>query len=233
MGRKAWGIFAFLLVLIVLFALLVNSWYSSYTALFEGRPLSEVTIRGDPPVRVQSYLTGYPLEDINATLYHAYNRVTVVLGSGDTKDYCDRTGKCQFRTRAAVEVACLIGKVLGASYYETAREMGYSDSEARKFALEQVSSRVSSGNWLSFSLKLEIGRGKIGNEKHLLIILRGPLDGATENRIYAPRRGVLVLEALDDRTLYHEALILEAVTGVSCSKRLREWRITTPPLPPR
>lgn len=218
MGRRAWGILAFLLILSILFALFVNSWYSSYTALFGGHPLSEVIIRGDSPVRVQSYLTGDPLEDINVTIYHAYDHVTVVLGSGDTRDYCDRTGRCQFRTRAAVEVACLIGKVLGASYYETARGMGYGDSEAREFALEQVSSRVSSGNWLSLSLKLEIGRGKIGNEKHLLIILRGPLDGATGNRVYTPRKGVLVLEALDDRTLYQEALILEAVTGVSCSK---------------
>ncbi|EEB74920.1 hypothetical protein [Thermococcus sp. AM4] len=207
----------FFFAVILIGALVLNSWYSSYTSLFRSDFPSKVLIENEG-VSVEAYLPGDPLALVNATLYHHYDRVTIILGSGDTKDYCDRTGRCQFRTLAAVEVSCLAGKLMGSYYYETAREMGYNDSEARRFALEQVSRRVSSGNWLTFSLKLAIGRGKIGNERHLLIILRGPLDGAVGNRIYVPRKGVLVLEALDDKTLYREALLIEGITGISCSK---------------
>ncbi|WP_240922816.1 hypothetical protein [Thermococcus sp. Bubb.Bath] len=171
---------------------------------------------GNTTVEVGSSSVGDPLAFINSTLYHKYSRVTIILGTGDTKDYCDRTGKCQFRTLAASSVSCLIGKLLGAYYYETAREMGYNDSFARRFALEHVSREVSS-RWLSTWDKIEIGRGKIGNDKHLLIILRGPLDGAEGNRVYSPRKGVVVIEALDERILYEEAILLQGITGVSCS----------------
>ena len=214
---KRYLLVTFVFILLLLGGFLIDSWYSAYTSLFRSDFPSKAMIQNEG-VRVEGYLPGDPLDLVNATLYHHYERVTVILGSGDTKDYCDRTGKCQFRTLAAVEISCLVGKLMGSYYYETAREMGYNDSAARKFALDQVSRRVNSGNWLTFSLKLAIGRGEIGNEKHLLIILRGPLDGAVENRIYVPRKGVLVLEALDDRTLSREALLVEGITGISCSK---------------
>ncbi len=97
--------------------------------------------------------------------------------------------------------------------------MGYNDSAARAFALEQVSNRVDASKWLTFQLKLSLGRGKVGNENHLVILLRGPLDGAVENRIYVPRKGVLVLEALDEEKLYREALLVERIIGISCSAK--------------
>jgi hypothetical protein len=213
---------AFIFLSVVLFLILVTSFwvfsgYSSYNALFNEKMKFTVNVRmGNTTVEVCSSSVGDPLAAINSTLYQKYSRVTIILGTGDTKDYCDRTGKCQFRTLAASSVSCLIGKLRGAYYYETAREMGYNDSSARRFALEHVSSEVSP-RWLSTWDKIEIGRGRIGNDKHLLIILRGPLDGAEENRVYSPRRGVLVIEALDERTLYEEALLLQGITGVGCS----------------
>lgn len=208
---------AFLFVALFLGGFVVNSWYSSYTSLFSGNFPSSVIIQGED-VSVEGYLRTDPIGLVNATLYHPYDRITIVLGSSDTREYCDSTGKCQFRTLAAVETSCVVGKLLGSYYYETAREIGYNDSAARKFALEQVSKRIDASEWLTFQLKLSIGRGEIGNKHHLLIILRGPLDGAVENRIYVPRRGVLVLEALDEETLYREALLIEGITGISCSK---------------
>jgi len=198
-------------------SLWVFSGYASYNSLFNEKMKSTVNVRmGNITVEVGSSSTGYPLAAINSTLYRKYSRVTIILGTGDTKDYCDRTGKCQFRTLAASSVSCLLGKLLGAYYYETAREMGYNDSSARRFALEHVSRELSS-RWLSTWDKIEIGRGKLGNSEHLLVILRGPLDGAEENRVYSPRDGVLVLEALDERTLYEEALLLQGIAGVGCS----------------
>lgn len=220
MRRKALVFLAVLLVFVVLSAWTIGSWYSRYTSLFGGKPIHSVTITDkEGVITLESYLTGDPFLDLNMTLYHQYDRVTIVLGTSSTKDYCDRTGKCRFRTMAAVEVSCLVGKILGAEYYETAREMGYSDAEARKFAFEQVSRRVEAGRWASFSTKLEIGRGDVGNVKHLLIFLRGPLDRAEKDRIYVPREGVLVLEARSDEALYREALVLEGVLGISCSAK--------------
>jgi hypothetical protein len=212
----------FLFLSVVLFfifgaSLWVFSGYSSYNSLFNEKMKSVVNVQmGNTTVEISSSCMGDPLALINSTLYHKYSRVTIILGTGDTKDYCDRTGKCQFRTLAASSVSCLIGKLLGAYYYETAREMGYNDSSARRFALEHVSRGVSS-RWLSTWDKIEIGRGKIGNDKHLLVILRGPLDGAERDRVYSPRRGVVVIEALDERTLYEEVLLLQGITGVGCS----------------
>ncbi|ASJ03557.1 hypothetical protein A3L09_09970 [Thermococcus profundus] len=219
MKRKLIGSLALFLVLALAFAWVLNSWYSSYYGLFGGKPIRsmEVAIGNGEHVLVESHLTGDPILDINVTLYHHYDRATIIVGTGETRDYCDRSGGCQLRTMAAVEVSCLVGKIFGAEYYEAAREIGYNDTGARRYAFEQVSKRVSSGGWLSFREKIEIGRRSVGNRKHLLVILRGPLDGAERNRIYTPREGVLVLEALSDETLYQEALLLEGMLGVSCS----------------
>jgi len=210
-------VIAFVVVALFLVGFILNSWYSAYTSLFHQTPPSKIMVQGED-VSIEGYLQTDPLWLVNATLYHHYDRVTIVLGSGDTREYCDRTGKCQFRMLAAAEISCVVGKLMGSYYYETARSMGYNDSIARAFALEQVSSRVDASKWLTFQLKLSIGRGRIGNENHLLIILRGPLDGAVGNRIYVPRKGVLVLEALSEETLYREALLIEGIMGISCSK---------------
>lgn len=217
-SKKLAGI---LVILVLLLGLVyaVNSWYSSYTSLFSRNlPSKAVVDVGGERIDVEAYVPTDPLQVINHTVYHRYSSAVVFVGTSSTRDYCDKTGKCQLRTMAAAEVSCLVGKVFGAYYYETAREVGYNDTDARRFAVEKVSEVVRAGEWVSFSDKLEIGRGKIGNGDTLLILLRGPLDGAEKNRIYVPREGVIVLEAMSDDALYKEALLLEEILGIKCSK---------------
>jgi hypothetical protein len=221
MSMRLSRVLSLLVVIIVISSIfyIVDSWYSGYTSLFSEKLQSKTLVGvGGRDVYVEAYLPGDPLEVLNSTIYHHYSSAFIFAGTSDMRDYCDRTGKCQFRTMAVAEVSCLVGKVFGAYYYETAREVGYDDRNARIFALEKVSETVKAGEWISFSSKLEIGRGNIGNSDSLLVILIGPLDGAETNRVYVPREGVVILEAIDESILYQEAVLLDAITGIKCSK---------------
>jgi len=212
MRRK---LLALLLVLLLIPPYVLYSWYSSYANLFTKKPVSEVLVKGSSGTVVVEGYKDDPLRELNLTVYHVYDRVIIVPGSDAVKSYCDRTGKCQYLLMAVSEVSCIVGKILGAHYYETSREAGYNSSRAKMIAFERVSKSVST-LWLSMGFKLSLGRGSAGNGRVLVVIFRGPLDGAEKNRIYSPRRGVLVFEGRTYRDLYSEALIFGALTGIKC-----------------
>jgi len=162
-----------------------------------------VNDQGLPPgskvfrVTLKSYLTGSPEVDLNLTLRSFYDRFTIVIGSPSVQECktnpSEYLGNCQMRTAVAAEVSALVSSLFSINYYLKAKGMGYDNVSAKRYAYEQTQLRHHIA-YLSFWTKLDIGRGALGNGKSLAVLLIGPAEGAKCNCIYAPRKGLLVIE---------------------------------------
>ena len=178
--------------------------------------------KGLPPgsqvfnVTLKSYLTGSPEVDLNLTLRSFYDRFTIVIGSPSVQE-CKTNpsaypGDCRMRTAVATEVSALVSSLFSINYYLKAKAMGYDNVSAKQYAYEQTQLRHDIA-YLSFWTRLDIGRGALGNEKSLAVLLIGPAEGAKCNCVYAPRKGLLVIEGTKDETLRAEAVLIEHLIG--------------------
>ena len=167
-------------------------------------------------ITVKSYITGSPEVDLNLTLRSVYDRFVIVVGSPSVKECKNNPeiypGSCQFRTAAVTEISALVSSIFSMNYYLKARAMGYDNSSAKEYAYEQTQLRHDVA-YLSFWTKFEIGRGALGNEKVLTVLLIGPAEGAKCNCVYAPRKGLLVIEGKTDETLRAEIVLIENIIG--------------------
>jgi len=181
-----------------------------------------VSGKGLPPgsrvfnVTLESYLTGSPEVDLNLTLRSFYDRFTIVIGSPSVQE-CKTNptaypGDCQMRTVVATEVSALVSSLFSINYYLKAKAMGYDNVSAKQYAYEQTQLRHDIA-YLSFWTKLDIGRGAIGNDRNLAVLLIGPAEGAKCNCVYIPRKGLLVIEGTTDATLRAEAVLIEHLIG--------------------
>jgi len=167
-------------------------------------------------VTLKSYITGSPEVDLNITLRSFYDRFTIVIGSPSVQE-CKTNptaylGNCDMRTVAVSEISALVANLFSINYYLKAKSMGYDNVSAKQYAYEQTQLRHDI-TYLSFWTKLSIGRGSLGNQKNLAVLLIGPAEGAKCNCVYAPRKGLLVIEGKTDATLRAEIVLIENVIG--------------------
>ncbi|CAI1494040.1 Putative membrane protein, conserved [Thermococcus nautili] len=167
-------------------------------------------------ITLKSYITGSPEVDLNLTLRGLYDRFVIVLGSPDVQE-CKTNpnlypGSCQFRTAAVTEISALVSSIFSMNYYLLAKSKGYDNASAKEYAYEQTQLRHDVA-YLSFWTKFEIGRGALGNEKVLTVLLIGPAEGAKCNCVYIPRKGLLVIEGTTDETLRAEIVLIENIIG--------------------
>ncbi|NJE55157.1 hypothetical protein [Thermococcus sp. 21S9] len=202
---------------------------SNYVVLYSGgqfyvfTPQQYQNLHGSLPpgsktfnITLKSYITGSPEVDLNLTLRSFYDRFVIVLGNPSVKE-CKTNpelypGSCQFRTAAVTEISALVSSIFSMNYYLKAREKGYDNNSAKEYAYEQTQLRHDVA-YLSFWTKFEIGRGALGNEKVLTVLLIGPAEGAKCNCVYAPRKGLLVIEGKTDETLRAEIVLIENIIG--------------------
>ena len=167
-------------------------------------------------VTLKSYITGSPEIDLNLTLRSLYDRFTIVVGSPSVQecksDPLAYPGDCRMRTVVATEISALVSTIFSANYYIKAKSMGYDNASARQYAYEQTELRHRIA-YLSFMTKFNVGRGALGNEKSLAVLLIGPAEGARCNCVFAPRKGLLVIEGTTDETLRAEIVLIENVIG--------------------
>jgi hypothetical protein len=186
----------------------------------------EMLARGQKPpegsrvynVSVDSYITGSPEVDLNLTIRSVYDSFTIILGDPSVKE-CTQTpqlysGNCQYRTAAVSEVTAMIANVFKTNYYIEGLDKGYNNVTAKQYAYNQTWLRYRK-TYLTFMTKLSIGRGKLGNQNDLAVLLIGPAEGATANRVFTPRRGLLVIEGKTDDTLRAEIVLVEKLIGFS------------------
>jgi len=169
-------------------------------------------------VSVESYLTGSPGVDLNLTLRSLYGHFTVVMGDPSVTN-CKSSpvlyaGNCRYRVATVSEVAAMVSSIFTTNYYLKGLQMGYDNATAKQYAFNQTWLRYRKA-YLTFWTKLEIGSGRIGHKDQLAIILVGPAENAAENRIFAPRRGVLVIEGKTDEALRAEVVLIENLIGFS------------------
>ncbi|ASI99742.1 hypothetical protein [Thermococcus celer] len=173
-------------------------------------------------VTVDSYITGSPGVDLNLTLRSFYKRFTVVIGDPSVANCKDSpqlyTGDCRYRTLTVSEISGMVSNIFSTNYYIEGLKMGYDNATAKQYAFNQTWLRHEK-TYLSFWTKVDIGRGKIGNENHLVVLLLGPAEGAKENRIFVPRKGVLVIEGKTDETLRAEVVLIENLIGFSWPRK--------------
>jgi len=167
-------------------------------------------------ITLKSYITGSPEVDLNLTLRGFYERFTVVIGSPSVQE-CKTNpmaypGDCHMRTAVATEVSAMVSSLFSINYYLKAKAMGYDNVSAKKYAYEQTQLRHDIA-YLSFWTKIDIGRGALGNEKTLAVLIIGPAEGAKCNCVYAPRKGLLIIEGMTDETLRAEAVLIEHLIG--------------------
>ena len=169
-------------------------------------------------VSVDSYITGSPGVDLNLTIRSVYDSFTIVLGDPSVKECTQNPtlymGNCQYRTAAVSEVTAMIANVFKTNYYLEGLHMGYNNVTAKQYAYNQTWLRYRK-TYLTFMTKLSIGRGKLGNPNNLAVLLIGPAEGATANRVFTPRRGLLVIEGKTDDTLRAEIVLVEELIGFS------------------
>ena len=185
-----------------------NSLFKSGTKPPKGSRIFNVTIN--------SYITGSPGVDLNLTLRSVYKYFTIVLGDPSVINCKDNprlyVGDCRYRTLTVSEISGVVANIFAANYYIQGLQMGYDNATAKQYAFNQTYLRYRK-SYLNFWTKIDIGRGKIGNENHLAVLLIGPAEGAKGNRIFAPRKGVLVIEATTDETLRAEVVLIEDLIG--------------------
>jgi len=172
-------------------------------------------------ITVDSYLTGSPVVDLNTTLRSIYDTFTIVLGAPSVKecktDPSAYMGSCVYRDAAVFEVTTFISNIFSTIYYLKALAVGYNNTTAREYAYNQTMMRYRKA-YLDFWTKFEIGRGSLGNSKNLVVLLIGPAEGATSNRVLVPRKGTLVFEATSDETLRAEAVLVEQIINFQWPK---------------
>ncbi|AFL94489.1 hypothetical protein CL1_0277 [Thermococcus cleftensis] len=165
-------------------------------------------------VTVDSYITGSPGVDLNLTLRSVYRQFTIVMGDPSVINCKDNpqlyVGDCRYRTLAVSEISGVVASIFAANYYLKGINMGYDNVTAKQYAFNQTQLGYRK-TYLNFWTKVDLGRGKIGNEEHLAVLLIGPAEGAKENRIFTPRRGVLVIEGTTDETLRAEVVLIENI----------------------
>jgi len=163
-------------------------------------------------IAVESYITGSPVVDLNTTLRSVYDSYTIILGDPSVKDCKDQPelymGSCTQRTVAVMEVTAFVSNIFSTVYYLKGIAMGYNNTTARKYAFQEVMKRNRKG-YLDFWTKFELGRGSLGNSKNLAVLLIGPAEGGAGNRVFVPRKGLLVFEATTDDTLRAEVVLVE------------------------
>ncbi|AIF69120.1 hypothetical protein PAP_03500 [Palaeococcus pacificus DY20341] len=191
--------------------------YSNYSSQISPikKPLSSTQVvvpygGNDYTITLESYITGNPMVDLNITLRSiTYERATLLLGDPSFKN-CQGEA-CVWRTRTGLELAATIGALMGRKYYyEAIVKEGKDNQTAKKIAAKEAQARVDT-SYIAFLPKAMIGLGRIGNEKHLLVVLIGPKEGGQVNRIYVPKAGIVVLEATDEQTLFVEVLLLKSI----------------------
>lgn len=169
-------------------------------------------------ITVDSYITGSPEVDLNLTLRSVYEYFTIVMGDPSVTNCKDSpqlyVGDCRYRTLAVSEISGVVSNIFTTNYYIKGLQMGYDNATAKQYAFNQTWLRYRK-TYLNFWTKVDIGRGKIGNENHLAVILIGPAEDAKENRIFAPRKGVLVIEGTTDETLRAEVVLIENIIRFS------------------
>jgi hypothetical protein len=169
-------------------------------------------------VTIDSYITGSPEVDLNLTVRSFYEYFTIVMGDPSVTNCKDAPqlyiGDCKYRTLAVSEISGVVSNIFTTNYYIKGLQMGYDNATAKQYAFNQTWLRYRKV-YLNFWTKVDIGRGKLGNENHLAVILIGPAEGATENRIFAPRKGTLVIEGTTDETLRAEVVLIENIIGFS------------------
>ena len=167
-------------------------------------------------VTLKSYITGSPEVDLNLTLRSLYDRFIIVIGDPSVQECKSNPslyqGDCHFRTAAVTEISALVSSLFSMNYYLLAKSKGYDNASAKEYAYEQTQLRHDVA-YLSFWTKFDIGRGAMGNEKVLTVLLIGPAEGAKCNCVYAPRKGLLVIEGKDDKALRAEIVLIENVIG--------------------
>ncbi|WP_258084651.1 hypothetical protein [Thermococcus thermotolerans] len=169
-------------------------------------------------ITVDSYITGSPEVDLNLTVRSFYKYFTIVMGDPSVTNCKDSpqlyVGDCRYRTLAVSEISGVVSNIFTTNYYLKGLQLGYDNATAKQYAFNQTWLRYRKV-YLNFWTKVDIGRGKIGNENHLAVILIGPAEGAKENRIFAPRRGVLVIEGTTDEALRAEVILIENIIRFS------------------
>ncbi|WP_297481246.1 hypothetical protein [Thermococcus sp.] len=167
-------------------------------------------------ITLKSYITGSPEVDLNITLRSLYDRFVIVIGNPSVQECKSNPqlypGSCQFRTVAVTEVSALVSSIFSMNYYLLAKSKGYDNTSAKEYAYEQTQLRHDIA-YLSFWTKFDIGRGALGNNKVLTVLLIGPAEGAKCNCVYAPRKGLLVIEGKTDETLRAEVVLIENIIG--------------------
>jgi len=165
-------------------------------------------------VLLESYITGDSFLDLNLTLRsNVYDDLTIIVGDPVFRN-CDANTygqACVLRTRTASELSVTVSPIFTATRYWYYVHNGYGESEA--LAKAQADRGKVHTTTLAFLQKAKLGLGLMGNEKHLVVVLKGPVEGAKTNRIYTPKRGVLVLEATDEETLFAEVLLVKAIVN--------------------
>jgi len=191
---------------------------------FTPKEYVNLTIRGFklPPgtkgylVNITGYVTGIPEVDLNMTLMAPYQKFTIVVGSPSVK-ICSSDperflGNCAERTAAVTEISALAATLFKRYYYWKGLQEGMDNASAKAYAYEETLKRHEV-RYLTFLTKALIGAGRIGNRKHLAIVLIGPNEGGKVNRILIPRRGLIVLEGKSDSALRAEIALMENVIG--------------------
>jgi len=167
-------------------------------------------------VKVESYLTGSPVVDLNTTIRSLYDSFTIILGDPSVKNCKDNPGaylgSCTQRTLAVMEITSFITNVFSTMYYLKGIALGYNNTTAREYAFNETMKR-NRKDYLTFWTKVAIGRGSLGNSRNLAVLLIGPAEGGDQNRVFTPRKGLLVIEATSDETLRAEVVLVEQLVG--------------------
>ncbi|EHR78094.1 hypothetical protein OCC_04530 [Thermococcus litoralis DSM 5473] len=183
----------------------------------KGDPLDKVLVKvpysgRQYKVLLESYISGDPFLELNLTLRsNVYDDLTIVVGDPIFRN-CDvsQYGQmCVLRSKTASELSVTVSPIFTAARYWYYIHNGYNETEA--LARAQADKDKIHTTTLAFAQKAKLGLGLMGNKKHLVIILKGPVEGAKTNRIYVPREGVLIIEATSEQTLFIEVLALKTI----------------------
>ena len=185
----------------------------------QGEPLDRVLVKvpyggRQYGILLESYVSGDPFLDLNVTLRsNVYDDLTIIVGDPVFRN-CDANTygqACVLRAKTASEISVTVSPIFTATRYWYYIQNGYDESEA--LAKSQSDKDRIHTITLAFAQKVKLGLGLMGNEKHLVVVLKGPVEGAKTNRIYTPKRGVLVLEATDEETLFAEVLLVKVIVN--------------------
>jgi len=211
--------YALLVVIILVVASLsvVGCGYNNFSKVInpEKKPLAVKSV-GAPyegklyKIDFESYLTGDPFIDLNMTLRSSYDKITIIVGDPSFKG-CSGM-ECALRKRTAMELGLMIGAIYGVKPYIENIQKGANNTSALYKAAYEAMKNVKS-DYLGMMQRIDIGLGRIGNKKHLVIILLGPAEGATINRVFCPRQGVLVIEGKSEDALFVEVLTIKRLIG--------------------